>query len=233
MSNGYKLLNWQNDGEPALNAENLNALTDCVATAFIEKTATSEQIKNAIQAVHNAGGGSVVFPAGTWELDSTINLDNIQNVVIKGQGKYVTFIDGTLSLDENCTKVEIKGVTFEGSYGIDNDGKDITIENCILSGVGYESSGINNKGNNVSIENCICEGDSDSGIFNSGENMKIINNTCSGYIYGIWDSSDPVDENRNYYSGNEITGDINVTNVKWGDNFHREGTGSPNHYWEE
>ncbi len=205
-----------------------------VHTEIIESTDSFSDIETKIQDVHDAGGGSVVFPAGEWEDSGTIDLEGIENVVIKGQGRDVTKIisidDIAIDIDSDCEVLEVSNCTISGEiYGLDNSGNNVKISNCTVSGYwdGLENSGDNikvlnctisgvygkgldNSGSSVKVSNCTISGKV-RGIDNSGDNVTVSNCTVEGPSAGIYDSSDSTDiADASYYIANDVTGGITI-----------------------
>ena len=197
----YTKVNW--DENTPISANNLDQMdqgiknnneqtqnnSELIAVSrVVPEGATFAEIEQIIQDVHNAGGGSVVFPAGEWEESGTISLVDIQNVAIRGQGQDVTKIistnDTSIYIHSNCEDLEVSNCTISGDFG----------------------HGLNNSGSNIKISNCTISGD--DGLYNSGSNIKISNCTISGDD-GIYDTSDSTDiADAAYYIGNDVTGGI-------------------------
>jgi len=144
-----------------------------------------------------AENNSVIeLPAGTFQLDQSLWLDDKKNVIIRGKGMRKTILNfsGQISGAEgikvnNCSGITIEHLTVQNTKG---DGiKTQEVDGITFRNVTAEwTNGANEKNGgyglypvqckNVLIDSCVARGASDAGIY-VGQSSNIIVRNCKAY----------------------------------------------------
>ena len=157
--------------------------------------------KIAEQFINAKKGDVIIIPAGYYEFNSQLYLDNASNVTIKGEG-----IDNTVLSFKNMTvgaegikisadSVTVADLTVQDAKGDDikiQDSYGVTIRNVrttwsggpLATNGGYGLYPVTSK--NVLIENCEVSNASDAGIYvGQSENIVVRNNYVFNNVAGI------------------------------------------------
>lgn len=152
-------------------------------------------IQNALTDCHNAGGGTVYFPTGTYKITSQLICYSDQNIDLNGstilQGGEITnllmgYCVPTVTEYNGCHDVIIQNGTFDGGdYTTNNTlvgfihSKDITFRNCTFKNAYGEWHDVEVCAcHNVLFDNCIFEGARKTGT--QAEMLQIDGHNNSG-----------------------------------------------------
>ncbi|MCB9256294.1 MAG: right-handed parallel beta-helix repeat-containing protein [Chitinophagales bacterium] len=147
-------------------------------------------------------GYTIQFEGGTYDFTNTLSMDGKTNIVIKGAGREVTYLDfsGQTAGGEGVLVTNSSNIRFENLSIIDATGDALKARDCdriSFVGVGTIWSGTPDAGNGayglypvlcteVYIDNCYAYGASDAGIY-VGQSDKVIvkNSLAEGNVAGI------------------------------------------------
>lgn len=150
-STDYLLGTDRSDVSNDANGETVNFLVSALRTgvsvtgyeaAGDGTTDDSTAIQSAIDAVYAAGGGIVFFPAGTYVIGTTLEIND--NVILKGEGHLATILKAADGLNDDVVRTaDFSTQTGNNYWFVDTEG--------VHHGFGIVSLGIDgNKANNTS-----------------------------------------------------------------------------------
>ncbi len=161
-----------------------------------------EAIENLVAAFIEADSGAVIeIPAGFYELNTQLIIDNVNNVKIKGAGMYETVLSfKNLSTGGEGMKIAGNNILLEGFTVIDAPGDDIKTQHC--DGLTFRKvnttwshSDLSKSGTygiypvqckNVLVEECEVSHSRDAGIYvGQSENIIVRNNYVHENVAGI------------------------------------------------
>lgn len=147
-------------------------------------------------------GYTIQFEGGTFDFTNTLSMDGKNNIVIKGAGREVTYLNfsGQTSGGEGVLVTNSTNIRFENLTIVDATGDALKARDCdriSFVGVGTIWTGTPDAGNGayglypvlcteVYIDNCYAYGASDAGIY-VGQSDKVIVKNClaEGNVAGI------------------------------------------------
>lgn len=147
-------------------------------------------------------GYTIQFEGGTFDFTNTLSMDGKNNIVIKGAGREVTYLNfsGQTAGGEGVLVTNSSNIRFENLTIVDATGDALKARDCdriSFVGVGTIWTGTPDAGNGayglypvlcteVYIDNCYAYGASDAGIY-VGQSDKVIVKNClaEGNVAGI------------------------------------------------